>query len=121
MSYNPPPKFESNFNFSETRRNFSPNTGTDFYNQTQKIGAIGAVELSEPPNTYSSKLFHEQQSHQWMWYLMSYPFTYHILCFIQLHFEVETQEDWMELVSVVVSLGNERNLKVHSEKPFHEL
>ena len=52
---------------------------------------------------------------------MSYPFTFHILCFIQLHFEVETQEDWMELVSVAVSLGNEQNLKVHSEKPFHEI
>ena len=49
MSYNPPPKVESNFNFSETRRNFSPNTGTDFYTQIQKIGAIGVVELSETP------------------------------------------------------------------------
>ena len=49
MSYNPPPKCESNFNFPETRRNFSPNTGTDFYSQIQKIGAIGVVELSETP------------------------------------------------------------------------
>ena len=52
---------------------------------------------------------------------MSYPFNFHILCFIQLHLEVETQKDWMELGSVADSLENERNLKVHIEKPFHEL
>ena len=72
-------------------------------------------------NTDASMLFHARQLHQWVWYPMSYPLNFHILCFIQLHLEVEAQKDWMGLVSVADSLENERNLKAQSEKPFHEL
>ena len=52
---------------------------------------------------------------------MSYPFNFKLFRFIPLHLAVDTQKDWMELVSVADSLENERNLRVHSEKPFHEL
>ena len=47
MSYNSPPKFESNLLFSKTQPNLFSNTGTDFDNQIQIIGNIGVVEHSE--------------------------------------------------------------------------
>ena len=72
-------------------------------------------------NTYASVLFHARQLHQWVWYPMSYTLNFQILCFIQLYLEVETQKDWMGLVSVVDSPENERNLKAHIDNPFHEL
>ena len=94
-----------------------------WYANTKKLAQLEWYSFPKCySNTDNCMLVLVRQSLQWMWYPLSYPFNFRFLCFILLYLEVETQQDWLEPIFVVVSLENKWNVKVHSEKMlFHEL